>query len=158
MCWCAVYFFYFIYLSKWHTMLMYFLHNFYYLIVFLCFVERDLALASPSSTDTSIHVSYKEIDSMSLSYNMDNNIRIDDHPSMTMDSQILPGSTCPTNSTQCTNKFKECETTQQEKYKCSICDKCFTLKESMKLHLHLHTGEKPYKCSTCDKCFAKKNT
>ena len=58
-----------------------------------------MASSPPSSTDTSIHVGYKEIDSMSLSYNTDNNIRIDDHPSMTMDSQILPGLTCPTNST-----------------------------------------------------------
>ena len=71
----------------------FFLHNLYYVIVCLCFVERSLASSPPSHTDTSIHVGYKETGSMFLSYNTDNNIKIDNHPSMTMDSEILPGLT-----------------------------------------------------------------
>ena len=65
-------------------------------------ISDCISLAPPSSTDTSIHVGYKENGSMSLRYNTDNNIMIDDHPSMTMDSEILPGLTCPTNCTHCT--------------------------------------------------------
>ena len=137
---------------------MYFLHNLYYVIVFLCFVERSIASSPPSSADTAMHVGYKENGSMSLSYNTEHNIKIDDHPSMTMDSQILPGLTCHANSTRCTNKFKEYVSTQQEKHKCSTCDKCFTRKYSLKLHMRLHTGDTPYKCSTCDKCFTQKSS
>ena len=38
-------------------------------------------------------------------------------------------------------------------YKCSVCDKSFTLLSILNLHQKIHTEENPYKCSVCSNDF-----
>ncbi|OCT67642.1 zinc finger protein 154 [Xenopus laevis] len=40
-------------------------------------------------------------------------------------------------------------------YKCSACDKSFTVKSNLIKHYRIHTGERPYKCSHCSKSFSR---
>ena len=68
----------------------------------------------PFSIDTTIHSDYNKYDSMSLYYNRDNiKIMIDDHRPMSVESQMMSDSVCPTNSIGSTNKSKEYFPTQQ---------------------------------------------
>jgi len=39
-------------------------------------------------------------------------------------------------------------------YLCTVCDKRFTMKGSLKLHKQIHTGDKLYSCIWCEKRFA----
>lgn len=40
-------------------------------------------------------------------------------------------------------------------YMCSICGKCFTAKDSLRVHMFTHSGERPYKCSLCDASYTQ---
>ena len=48
--------------------------------------------------------------------------------------------------------------TGEKPYKCSNCDKAFTDKSNLKIHMSIYTSKKPYKCSHCDKDFSINRT
>lgn len=46
---------------------------------------------------------------------------------------------------------------EEGKYKCNICNKCYTHRKNLNRHLQSHSGEKPFSCSVCHKNFVRKD-
>ena len=46
--------------------------------------------------------------------------------------------------------------TKNKIYTCNLCDKSFTQKNSLKIHMLVNTGVKAYKCKACKRKFSRK--
>lgn len=40
-------------------------------------------------------------------------------------------------------------------FMCNVCGKCFTANDSLRVHMFIHTGERPYRCSMCDATYVQ---
>ena len=45
----------------------------------------------------------------------------------------------------------------EDAFKCDICDRPFSQRQQLNIHLRTHTGEKPFKCEICARQFSQKN-
>ena len=43
----------------------------------------------------------------------------------------------------------------QKPFKCKVCDQCFSQSGSLTQRMRIHSGQKPYKCYVCDQCFSQ---
>ena len=41
--------------------------------------------------------------------------------------------------------------TNEKPYECDVCEKRFTRAEGLKTHMRIHTNERPYECHVCEK-------
>ena len=39
--------------------------------------------------------------------------------------------------------------TGEKPYQCSVCNKAFSGKSNLDIHIRIHNGEKPYTCTKC---------
>lgn len=46
----------------------------------------------------------------------------------------------------------------EKRYKCEICDRCFTESSTRTKHMTTHNPVKQFQCETCTKCFSRKST
>jgi hypothetical protein len=45
--------------------------------------------------------------------------------------------------------------TNEKPYECDVCEKRFSRADSLKGHMRIHTNEKPYECDVCEKRFTQ---
>ncbi|KAJ6642592.1 Zinc finger protein [Pseudolycoriella hygida] len=57
---------------------------------------------------------------------------------------------------RCSKRKKTITKEKNTEYKCDICDKIFSRKESLINHAAMHTGRSPHKCFVCSKIFTRK--
>ena len=43
------------------------------------------------------------------------------------------------------------------KHTCKVCDKVCRTPSELKVHIRVHSGERPYMCKICDKLFSQKS-
>ena len=46
---------------------------------------------------------------------------------------------------------------ENKQHTCHYCQKCFSRRHNLKVHIRTHTKEKPYKCEHCQKRFSYRN-
>ena len=55
---------------------------------------------------------------------------------------------------------KEFEKTKDGKFKCpykDICTYTSRYRNNLRMHIYIHTGEKPYSCGICGRCFTQQS-
>ena len=50
------------------------------------------------------------------------------------------------------------KSTRNNPYKCDTCGAQFSQSDSLKSHVHIHTGNKPYKCDICGAQFSRSDS